>query len=87
MGFNLGLAEFAFNSMVNRSTGHSPFTIVYTKAPNSTVDLITLPKSASKSVEQLAEQIQQLHQECCMPCKSGKPYHHSGLIKQGMIYL
>ena len=58
----LAQAEFAFNSMVNRSTGHSPFSIVYTKAPNSTVDLITLPKSANKSAEQLAEQVQQLHQ-------------------------
>ena len=53
----LAQAEFAFNSMVNHSMGHSPFSIVYTKAPNSTVDLITLPKSANKSTEQLAEQV------------------------------
>ena len=59
----LAQVEFAFNSMVNRSTCHSPFAIVYTKAPNSTVDLINLPKSANKSAEQLTEHVQQLHQE------------------------
>lgn len=35
-------AEFAYNNMSNRSrsTGFSLFQIVYTKVPNSTVDLI-----------------------------------------------
>lgn len=35
----LAQAEFAFNSMVNRSTGLAPFAIVYTHIPNSVVDL------------------------------------------------
>ena len=52
----LAQVKFAFNNMVNQSTGRSPFSIVYTKAPNSVVDLIELPKSnTNKKVEQLAE--------------------------------
>lgn len=31
--------EFAINSMMNRSTDHSPFSIVYTKSPYITIDL------------------------------------------------
>ncbi|PKU80597.1 hypothetical protein MA16_Dca011721 [Dendrobium catenatum] len=43
----LSKAEFAYNAMPNRSTGKVPFTIVYTKAPNTAVDLIVLPKCQS----------------------------------------
>ena len=37
-------AEFAFNNMMNRTTGKCPFEIVYTKAPRLTFDLTSLPK-------------------------------------------
>lgn len=33
-------AEFDYNHMVNRTIGKSPFSIIYTKAPNNTVDLV-----------------------------------------------
>ncbi|PKU75932.1 hypothetical protein MA16_Dca005979 [Dendrobium catenatum] len=43
----LSTAEFAYNSMVNRSTGKSPFSIVYTKLPNLALDVVVLPKCKS----------------------------------------
>lgn len=44
--------EFALNSITNRSTNHSPFSIVYTKVPNFSANLlaITSPKSKVASV-------------------------------------
>ena len=55
--------EFAFNTMVNISTGKAPFEVVYTKFPNQTIDLITLPQYKSTSAATLAEQIANLHFE------------------------
>ncbi|PKU67783.1 hypothetical protein MA16_Dca016952 [Dendrobium catenatum] len=49
-------AEFAYNSMPNRSTGKCPFSIVYTKLPNHTVDIAMLPKCKSSAAASLAEQ-------------------------------
>lgn len=39
---SLQLVEFAYNSMVNCSTGLTPFAIVHTKSPNHTTDLVNL---------------------------------------------
>ena len=51
----LAQVEFAFNNMVNRSTGRSPFSIVYTKATNSVINLIKLPKANNnKKAKQFA---------------------------------
>ena len=36
-------AEFAYNHVVNRSTGFSPFTVVYSVVPRGPLDLIPLP--------------------------------------------
>ncbi|PKU87297.1 ATP-dependent DNA helicase RecG [Dendrobium catenatum] len=51
----LGQAEFAYNSMANRSTGQCPFSIVYTELPNHVVDIAILPKCKSKSALQTTE--------------------------------
>ncbi|PKU69721.1 hypothetical protein MA16_Dca022676 [Dendrobium catenatum] len=59
----LSQAEFAYNSMPNRSTGTSPFHIVYTKVPNHTVDVAVLPKCNSRSAGQLVEQFTTMLQE------------------------
>ncbi|PON53116.1 hypothetical protein PanWU01x14_204960 [Parasponia andersonii] len=40
--------------MLNRSTGLCPFSVVYTKLPNHTVDLAILPKSKSKAAATMA---------------------------------
>ncbi|XP_048133484.1 uncharacterized protein LOC125314669 [Rhodamnia argentea] len=58
-------AEFAYNNAVHRSIGGSAFSIVYTKAPQHTLDLIQLPKQADKSVaaDHMAKQIVEVHQE------------------------
>ncbi|PKU76441.1 hypothetical protein MA16_Dca001044 [Dendrobium catenatum] len=41
--------------MTNRSTGMCPFSIVYTKIPNSVLDVIVLPKCKSKSASALID--------------------------------
>ncbi|KAJ0875134.1 putative nucleotidyltransferase, Ribonuclease H [Helianthus annuus] len=40
-------AEFAHNHAVNRSTGYSPFQIVYSSQPRGPLDLMSLPVSGS----------------------------------------
>ncbi|PKU85999.1 hypothetical protein MA16_Dca001830 [Dendrobium catenatum] len=59
----LSQAEFAYNSMPNRSTGKCPFAIVYTKAPNHLLDIAILPKCANKSAAALTEQCQSILEE------------------------
>ncbi|KAI0493304.1 hypothetical protein KFK09_027580 [Dendrobium nobile] len=51
----LGQAEFAYNSMANRSTGKCPFSIVYTKVPNHVVDVTVLPHCRSKVATEASE--------------------------------
>ncbi|KAK0599630.1 hypothetical protein LWI29_007117 [Acer saccharum] len=62
---DLPQAEFAYNSMVNRSTGKSPFQIIYTQQPKHTLDLVALPSlpGVTKAGENMAERIQQIHSE------------------------
>jgi hypothetical protein len=38
----LAQVEFAYNDLVNRSTGKSPFQIVYGRSPKGVVDLVDL---------------------------------------------
>ncbi|PKU83344.1 hypothetical protein MA16_Dca027360 [Dendrobium catenatum] len=45
----LSKAEFTYNAMTNRSTGKTPFSIVYTKSPNLALDIAVLPKCKSSS--------------------------------------
>nr|GEU93843.1 putative retrotransposon polyprotein [Tanacetum cinerariifolium] len=40
----LAPAEFAYNNMVNHSTDKTPFSVMYQKPPNHTLDLVPLPK-------------------------------------------
>ncbi|KAK9110762.1 hypothetical protein Sjap_018822 [Stephania japonica] len=56
-------AEFAFNCMVNPSTGFSPFTVVYTKALNLLVDLLPISKHSHRGAAQIADKISSIHQQ------------------------
>jgi len=53
--------EFAYNSVMNRTTSMSPFSIVYTKVPNHSINLIVLPKPQSKNAFDMARI--QVHKE------------------------
>ena len=59
----LSQAEFAYNSMVNRSTKQSPFSIVYLFPPKLPLDLLQLPRRPGKSIaaENMAEHVMQVH--------------------------
>ncbi|PKU84163.1 hypothetical protein MA16_Dca002675 [Dendrobium catenatum] len=50
--------EFAYNATPNRSTGPSPFQLIYTKQPNQIVDVAILPKSSKSVVNKTIAEIQ-----------------------------
>ena len=56
-------AEFAYNDYVNRSTGKSPFQIVYGTQPRGVSELRESEQTAtsSASVEEFAKAMQELH--------------------------
>ncbi|KAK9950547.1 hypothetical protein M0R45_006032 [Rubus argutus] len=61
--FALAQAEFAYNNMVNRSTGKTPFEIVYGRTPHHTLDLVPLPKLPGMSIaaNHMAEKMAEIH--------------------------
>ena len=56
-------AEFAYNRSTNRSTGFSPFTIIYGSNPRAPLDLAPIPdmKRTNTTAEDLMAQIQEGH--------------------------
>jgi hypothetical protein len=61
----LAQAEFAYNSMINRSTGKTPFQIVYYQPPRHALDLAPLPKLPGMSIaaEYMADRIKAILEE------------------------
>ncbi|KAK8942512.1 hypothetical protein KSP39_PZI008912 [Platanthera zijinensis] len=61
----LHIAEFAYNSFVNRSTGMSPFQIITGYDPIKPIDLIDLPSTYRTSIfaSSFAKHIHELHKE------------------------
>ncbi|KAF9662027.1 hypothetical protein SADUNF_Sadunf18G0010400 [Salix dunnii] len=59
-------AEFSFNNYVNRSTGCTPFELVYGSHPNTPVDInsLPLPPRPSEAALDFSSYMQQLHDEC-----------------------
>jgi hypothetical protein len=58
-------AEFAYNNSVNRSTGKSPFQIVYGNSPRNVSELRKLDKGEIRSAEaeDFAEHLKSIHEE------------------------
>ncbi|GKE68687.1 putative reverse transcriptase domain-containing protein [Tanacetum coccineum] len=56
-------AKFAHNHSINRSTGFSPFQVVYSAQPRGPLDLMTLPVSGSvpKKVQDFVEGLHEVH--------------------------
>jgi hypothetical protein len=61
----LAQAEFAYNSMLNRSTRKTPFQIVYCCPPRHALDLVPLPKLPGLSIaaENMADRIKSIQEE------------------------
>jgi len=62
----LPLAEFAFNNSVNRSTGCTPFEVVYGFRPNTPLDIIPLPSPPrpSEAALDFSNYMRDVHEEC-----------------------
>ena len=58
-------AKFAYNNSVNRSTGKSPFQIVYGNSPRIVSELRKLDKGeiSSAKVEEFVEHLKNIHEE------------------------
>ena len=58
-------AEFAYNNSINRSTGKSPFQIVYGNSPRTAFELRKLDKGeiSSAKAEEFAEHLKNVHEE------------------------
>ncbi|XP_076922690.1 uncharacterized protein LOC143584547 [Bidens hawaiensis] len=58
-------AEFAHNHAVNRSTGFSPFQVVYSAQPRGPLDLMSLhvPGSVPKKVKDFVEGLHEIHKD------------------------
>ena len=56
-------AEFAHNHPVNRSTGFSPFQVVYSAIPKGPLDLTTVPyqKGVDKRASDFVNELQECH--------------------------
>lgn len=63
-GLAIPKAEFAYNSSINRSTGKSPFQVVYGRSPNSVLDFVPLPAKGRVSDDaEAAEHLKQFHEQ------------------------
>ena len=63
--FILPKVEFSYNNSINRSTGESPFQIVYGSSPRTALELRKMEQGdkTSAEAEEFTEHIKHLHEE------------------------
>ena len=59
-------AEFTFNNSINKTTGCTPFEVVYGFRPSTLLDVNSLPLSPrpSKATLDFSSYMQDVHEEC-----------------------
>jgi hypothetical protein len=63
----LAQVEFAYNNMLNRSTGKTPFQVVYYQPPSHALDLVPLPRLPGMNIaaKHMANRFKAIQEEVC----------------------
>jgi hypothetical protein len=65
VGYDVSIVEFAYDNLINRSTGKTPFQIVHGRSPKGVMDLVSLSTAEhekSVDVETFAEYMRDIHE-------------------------
>lgn len=73
----LAQAKFAYNNMLNRSTGKTPFQVVYCQPPKHALDLVPLPKllGMNISAKHMADRVLAIQEEVRKNLKATNAKH------------
>lgn len=77
--------KFALNSIPNKTTGKSSFSVVYTKVPNLTMDLIAIPNPKSKLANSWTRDYQQFHQQIRKHIETMKSKYKQNIDKHSKL--
>ena len=78
--------EFSYNDLMNKSTGKSPFHIVYGRSPKGVVDLIMFPylgERNSDGASDFADNIQEMHEHVKQRFQQSNAKYKRGKICRG----
>ena len=80
----LAHAKFAYNRMINKSTGKSPFQIVHCQPPQHALGLAPLPKLPSMSIttEHMADRIKAIQEEVQTNLEESKAKYNAAVDRK-----